>query len=199
MKMQNLFVREYKELFRMNFADDAVSIFFNSLTVPKIIDRNGVNKMVEIDTRIFGRIAIEDDKIIRFDHGILGFPDLREFTLIFNEDKGADSSIKWLQSLQEPGFALPVMNPDLVIPGYNPKFEADFLKPLGDNLDSENILMFVTVTVPKDITKTTVNLKAPIIVSIENLKAVQLICDDDEYSVKHAIYDQLMAQKTAQV
>ena len=36
--------------------------------------------MVEVNTRIFGRIAIEDDKIIRFDHGILGFPDLRDFT-----------------------------------------------------------------------------------------------------------------------
>ena len=154
--------------------------------------------MVEVNTRIFGRIAIEDDKIIRFDHGILGFPDLRDFTLIFNEEKGADSSIKWLQSLQEPGFALPVMNPDLVLQGYSPIFEEELLKPLGDNLDSENILMFVTVTVPKDITKTTVNLKAPIIVSIEKLKAVQLICDDESYSVKHAIYEQLMAQRSAQ-
>lgn len=154
--------------------------------------------MVEVNTRIFGMIAIEDEKIIRFDHGILGFPDLKDFTLIFNEEKGADSSIKWLQSLQEPAFAIPVMNPDLVIPGYSPKFDIDFLKPLGDNLDSENILMFVTVTVPKDITKTTVNLKAPIIVSVENRKAVQLISDDESYSVKHAIYDELMAQKTVQ-
>ena len=29
--------------------------------------------MVEVDTRIFGRIAIEDEKVIRFEHGILGF------------------------------------------------------------------------------------------------------------------------------
>ena len=93
---------------------------------------------------------------------------------------------------------MPVMNPDLVIPGYSPNFAADLLKPLGDNLDGENILMFVTVTVPKDITKTTVNLKAPIIISIENRKAVQLISDDDGYSVKHAIYDEIMAQKTVQ-
>ena len=154
--------------------------------------------MVEIDTRIFGRIAIEDEKVIRFEHGILGFPDLKDFTLIFNEDKGAESSIKWLQSLQEPAFAMPVMNPDLVIPGYSPKFSTYLLNPLGDNLDSENILMFVTVTVPKDITKTTVNLKAPIIVSIDNRKAVQLISDDDAYSVKHAIYEELMAQKAVQ-
>jgi flagellar assembly factor FliW len=55
--------------------------------------------------------------------------------------------------------------------------------------------MLVTVTVPKDITKTTVNLKAPIIISVENRKAVQLICDEDYYDVKHAIYDKIMAAK----
>ena len=35
-------------------------------------------------------------------------------------------------------------------------------------------------------------------VSVENRKAVQLISDDDAYSVKHAIYEQLMAQKAVQ-
>ena len=61
--------------------------------------------MVEVNTNAFGKIAIADDKIIRFEHGILGFPDLKEFTLIFNIDKGVESNIKWLQSLDEPNFA----------------------------------------------------------------------------------------------
>lgn len=152
--------------------------------------------MVEIETRAFGKIAIEEEKIIRFEHGILGFPDLKDFTLIYNIEKGSESSIKWLQSLQEPGFAMPVMNPELVMPGYTPQFDRDFLTPLGDNLDSENILMFVTVTVPSDVTQTTVNLKAPIIVSVDNRRAVQLICEDEQYSIKYAIYDDLMAHKT---
>lgn len=152
--------------------------------------------MVEIETRAFGKIAIEEEKIIRFEHGILGFPDLKDFTLIYNIEKGSESSIKWLQSLQEPGFAMPVMNPELVMPGYTPQFDRDFLTPLGDNLDSENILMFVTVTVPSDVTQTTVNLKAPIIVSVDNRRAVQLICEDEQYSIKHAIYDELMAHRT---
>ena len=124
--------------------------------------------MVEVNTKAFGRIAVEEDKLICFEHGILGFPDLKEFTLIYDTEKGQEAQIKWLQSMQEPGFALPVMNPDLVVQGYCPKFSEELLAPLGGNLDSENILMFVTVTVPKDITKTTVNLKAPIIVSVKN-------------------------------
>ena len=152
--------------------------------------------MVEITTKIFGQIAVEDDKIIHFDIGILGFPTLQDFTLIYDIDKGNEAAIKWLQSLQEPAFAMPVMNPELVVAGYNPKFQQELLAPLGDNLNSDNILMFVTVTIPKnDITKTTVNLKAPIIVSIDNRKAVQLINDDEAYSVKYAIYDILQARK----
>lgn len=152
---------------------------------------------MQITTKVFGEIVVDDDKMIHFPKGIIGFPDLKDFALIHDEEKGSDS-IHWLQSIQEPAFAMPVMNPDLVVAEYSPNFAADLLKPLGDNLDSENILMFVTVTVPKDITKTTVNLKAPIIVSVENRKAVQLISDDDAYSVKHAIYEQLMAQKAVQ-
>jgi flagellar assembly factor FliW len=151
--------------------------------------------MVELNTKAFGPIAVEEDKIVYFEHGILGFPDLKEFTLIYDDEKGADTPIKWLQSIDEPGFAMPVMNPELVIAGYAPNLERELLAPLGDNLASDNILIFVTVTVPKDIKKTTVNLKAPIIISIENRRAVQLICDDEGYDVKHAIYDRIMAAK----
>lgn len=151
--------------------------------------------MVEVTTRAFGKIAIEDEKIIRFEKGILGFPDLKDFTLIYDVEKGDEARIKWLQSIQEPSFAMPVMNPELVIHGYTPRFDRDLLSPLGENLDSENILMFVTVTVPKEIEKTTVNLRAPIIVSIDNRKAVQLIADNDGYEVKYSIYDSLMAAK----
>lgn len=154
--------------------------------------------MVEIDTRVFGKIAIEDEKIIRFEDGILGFPDMTDFTLIYDLDRGSDASIKWLQSINEPCFALPVMNPELVMPGYTPRFDKSLIESLGDNLDSENILIFVTVTIPKnDVTKTTVNLKAPIIVSVENRKAVQVITEGEAYSVKYAIYDVLQAQKKA--
>jgi flagellar assembly factor FliW len=151
--------------------------------------------MVELNTKAFGPIAVEDDKIVYFEHGILGFPDLKEFTLIYDDEKGADTPIKWLQSIDESGFAMPVMNPELVIAGYTPHLDQELLATLGDNLASDNILIFVTVTVPKDIKKTSVNLKAPIIISIENRRAVQLICDDEEYGVKHAIYDKIMAAK----
>ena len=154
--------------------------------------------MVEVNTRIFGNIKIEDSQVITFDKGILGFPDLKRFTLIYDVEKGKQATIKWLQSLDEPGFAIPVLDPDEVIDGYCPEFDRDLLKPLGDNLEPENILMFVTITVPKeDATKATVNLKAPIIISMDKNKAVQLICENEQYSIKYGIYDALQSRKKA--
>jgi len=149
--------------------------------------------MVEVKTRLFGTIQIEDDKLIHFEKGILGFPQLKTFTLIYDADKGKDSSIKWLQSMEEPGFAMPVMNPNLVVKEYCPQFDRDLLAPLGGEPTPDNTLLLVTVTVPKDVTATTVNLRAPIIINTDTLKAVQLINDDERYSIKYAIYDTLKA------
>ena len=68
---------------------------------------------MKINTKVFGEVEIADDKIIHFPSGIVGFPELTEFTLLHDEEKGA-GSIHWLQSIQEPGFAMPVMDPLLV-------------------------------------------------------------------------------------
>lgn len=42
---------------------------------------------MKLKTRVFGEIDIDDEKIITFENGIIGFPDLKRFTLIFNEEK----------------------------------------------------------------------------------------------------------------
>ena len=61
------------------------------------------------------------------------------------------------------------------------------LKPLGA-LNPEEILVLVTLTVPSDITKMTVNLQAPIIINAEEKKACQIIVDTDKYPVRFPIY-----------
>jgi len=50
------------------------------------------------------------------------------------------------------------------------------------------LAVFCTVTVPEDLTKMTINLKAPIIVNADTLKGVQLIADNEDYAVKYPIY-----------
>ena len=66
------------------------------------------------DTRFFGTIEIEDDKLIHFENGIIGFPQLKTFTLIFDGEKNDGRAISWLQSMEEPELALPVMDPLII-------------------------------------------------------------------------------------
>lgn len=146
-------------------------------------------------TKNFGEIEIADDKIIVFDKGIIGFPELREFALIYNEERGSNGgSIRWLQSMNRGDFAMPVMDPLVVDPSYNPQVDDELLKPLGE-MNPDAMLVLVTVTVPKDIKDITVNLKAPIVINGCNRTAAQLIVDGDEYKVKFPIYDILQMRK----
>ena len=149
---------------------------------------------MQILTKIFGEITIDDDKIIQFPKGIIGFPDLTEFTLVHDEEKGTES-IHWLQSIQEPAFAMPVMDPLLVCPEYNPEADDELLDVLGE-IVPEELLILVTVTVPKDLTKMSVNLKGPIVINAAEKKALQIIVEGDEYQVKYPIY-YILNQKKA--
>ena len=130
---------------------------------------------VKVDTRWFGTIDIDDEKIITFDLGVIGFEDCKKFTLIYDVDKGDEASIMWLQSLDEPELALPMLKPELIK-------EAD-------------LIVFCVLTVPADITKMTINFKAPIIVNADTLKGVQLIADNNDYEVRYPIYSILEERK----
>ncbi|MDE7257694.1 MAG: flagellar assembly protein FliW [Lachnospiraceae bacterium] len=151
---------------------------------------------MQITTKVFGEIMIDDDKIIHFPKGIIGFPDLTEFTLVHDEEKGTDS-IHWLQSIQEPAFAMPVMDPLIVCPDYNPEADDELFNVLGE-IKPEELLVLVTVTVPKDLTQMSVNLKGPIVINAAEKRALQIIVEGDEYKVKFPIYDILNKKKAGE-
>lgn len=151
---------------------------------------------MKIKTKIFGEIEIADDRIITFPSGIIGFPELTEFALLHDEESGS-GAMHWLQSVQEPAFAMPVMNPLIVMPDYNPEVEDELIKPLGELLPEE-ILVMVTVTVPSDLTKMSVNLKGPIIINASERKACQVIVEGEQYPVKFPVYDILNAKKAGE-
>ena len=91
---------------------------------------------------------------------------------------------------------MPVMDPLLVMPEYNPEVDDELLKGIGEIVEDE-LLVLVTVTVPSDLTKMTVNLKGPIVINAAEKKACQVIVEGENYLVKDPIYDILNAKKKA--
>lgn len=144
-------------------------------------------------TRLFGEIEIDESKIITFEDGIIGFPDMKKFTLIFDEEKEGRPSISWLQSMDEPEIAFPVMDPLFVCETYNPSVEEELLKNLG-TIKEDNLYVLVTVTVPQNIKELAVNLKAPIVINTDIRKASQIIVEDD-LPVRYRIYEILEEAK----
>ncbi len=152
---------------------------------------------MKINTRIFGEIEVADEKLITFENGIIGFPDLKHFTLLHDSEKGTDAGIRFLQSVEEPQFAMPVMDPLAVKPDYDPKVNDELLASLG-NLTPDNILVLVTVTIPSDLAKMSVNLQGPIVINVEEHKACQIIVEGNTYPVKFPIYDILQSGKAGE-
>lgn len=143
---------------------------------------------MKVQTKWFGEIEVGEEKIITFDKGIIGFEDWKKYTLVYDAEKEEDVSIIWLQAIDEPTLALPIMRPELVYENYDPIVEDEIIKTLGDIKDAD-LLVACALTVPEDLTKMTINLKAPIIINIDTMKGVQLIADNAEYLVRYPIYD----------
>lgn len=97
--------------------------------------------------------------------------------------------------MQEPQFALPVVNPLVIMSEYNPQVEDELLKPLG-NFENDDMLVLVTVTVPSDLTKMSVNLQGPIVINAATKKACQIIAEG--YDVKYPIYELLKSRKAGE-
>ena len=118
---------------------------------------------------------------------------MTEFALIHDQEK--EGGIQWLQSMQEPQFALPVVNPLVIMSEYNPQVEDELLKPLG-SFENDDMLVLVTVTVPSDLTKMSVNLQGPIVINAATKKACQIIAEG--YDVKYPIYELLKSRKAGE-
>ena len=59
---------------------------------------------MKLYSRRFGELIVPPEKVIRFERGIVGFPEYRRFSLVDVEET---SPFLWLVCLDEPEFGLP--------------------------------------------------------------------------------------------
>ena len=149
-----------------------------------------------VKTRHFGEVNLDEAKVLTFEDGLIGFENYKRYTIMYNNEEGGNNTISWLQSLDEPALALPVISPFSVMAEYNPIVEDEVLAPLGE-LTEENIMVLLTLSVPSDITKMSANLKAPLIINADTKKGCQIIAENPDYVIKYNIYEQAKKCKEA--
>lgn len=147
-----------------------------------------------IKTKCFGEVEIDDEKVIEFETGLLGFEQYKKYTLIFDSTAEEQPVISWLQCVEEPALALPVINPFMIKKDYNPVVEDEVFKNIGE-INDENLAVFIVLTVPADVKDMTANLRAPILINSDTRKGCQIIVENQEYQVRYEVYETLAKNK----
>lgn len=146
-----------------------------------------------INTDLFGEIVVDKTKIITFESGLPAFPDEKSFVILTNEDN-KEGVFFWLQSISNNSLTFALIDPFIIMPHYKPLFKEESITDLGEHRE-QDIYIYNIVSVPEEISNITANLKAPIIINIKNGKGKQVIVDNEEYSIRHNIFENLKKSK----
>lgn len=124
---------------------------------------------MKIKTNQFGEIEFNENLVIRFEDGILGFENYKEY-LLLREDNGL---FYWLTAVQEPEIVFPLFPIKSLVADYP---DIDGYEPYSVVRLNRN---------PADITA---NLKAPVYLDSENKRGIQKIIDTDRYQIDYKLF-----------
>ncbi|GIV07312.1 MAG: flagellar assembly protein FliW [Fimbriimonadales bacterium] len=148
---------------------------------------------MELETTRFGTINIQADDIITFEDGLVGLNQYRRFVLMQHDSEGP---FWWLQSAEEPSFALLLIDPWYFRPDYEvvlPESEVERLQ-LSESTPQA---VLTTVTIPSGKPHAmTSNLLAPIVINTALRIGRQVILNDERYHTRHPILQEMW--RTAQ-
>eukprot|EP01155_Anaeramoeba_flamelloides_P033021 Anaeramoba_flamelloidesa96161_9.p1 GENE.a96161_9~~a96161_9.p1 ORF type:complete len:146 (+),score=26.58 a96161_9:58-495(+) len=134
---------------------------------------------MKINTRQFGEVNIDGEKIINMPDGIPGFRQQKRYVVLEKKDT---SPFYLFQCVDEPNLSFVVMDPLRFYPEYTLAVK-DFDKTIKWEFGKEELSCFVIITIPKGKPKDmTANFMAPIVINNERKEGMQLILQGSPYS-----------------
>ena len=131
-----------------------------------------------VNTSRFGKVEVDDQRIITFPKGLLGFPRFKRYVLI---EPGEDNYFFWFQSVDAPDLAFVVTDPSLFVPTYRVPIKAEQMRELGiESLEEAQV--FVVVNKRQNVL--TGNLQGPLVISVTNKLGEQLVLSDRRYTTR---------------
>ncbi len=140
-----------------------------------------------VKTTRFGELQVNQEDVINFNEGLLGFESLKKFFVV---DPGDSTLILWLQSIDDSSIAFPIIEPKIFQPDYVARLlPADMNSVELDNI--ANARIYSILTIPSNVAEMSANLKAPIVINNSKKIARQIVLQDSKLSVKHEMYKEL--------
>jgi flagellar assembly factor FliW len=143
--------------------------------------RNGTESDMEIQTTRFGRLTVDDERIMTFPRGLLGFPNCTRMALI---QGGEGNYFFWLQCVDDPNLAFVVTDPSTFFKDYNVPIRPETATDL--NLaDPAGAQVFVICNKVGD--WLTGNLLGPIVVNLSNHLALQVVLTEKKWTTRQPL------------
>lgn len=139
---------------------------------------------MQIDTKYFGEVEINEADQVVFKQGLPGFLDEKAFILL-NFDQQAIFQV--LQSTQTPGLAFIVVDPFKFVSDYQLELDDQMVEHLEIN-EEKDVLIMSIVTLNDAVKTSTANLKAPIVINQVKGLAKQYIQPASDYTTKELIF-----------
>ena len=147
---------------------------------------------MQVLTKPYGKIEVDERQKIYFPAGILGFENLKDYLLL----DAAQQPFYWLQSLNVPELAFVMINPKIFRQNYLPGVLSSELEEIDlTATDPENSLIFAIVTIPEEHSKMTANLQGPIIINRKERIGRQCISTNSDFKTQHYILEELATVK----
>ena len=134
-----------------------------------------------IETSRFGQVEVDENRLITFEEGILGFPNEHDYALI---QTGEGSGFYWLQSADNKELAFVVCDPRLFVADYQVPVKLEELQKVGI-VEPSSAQVFIIVNKVDNLL--TGNLQGPLVVNVQNRRARQLVLSDKRYSTRHPL------------
>jgi flagellar assembly factor FliW len=132
----------------------------------------------------FGTLDIDEDSVLTFPSGLLGFPQSRRYVIL---DHDTEAPFKWLQSLDEPALAFVIIDPDLLLADYHIQVPDDALAEVQGSEESD-LATAVILTIPSDDPgRMTANLRGPLLMNQRTKLCKQLVLSD-EFPTRHPLF-----------
>lgn len=127
----------------------------------------------------FGPVSYHPENTVLFPKGLLGFETLREFIVMPRE---SDDPLVCLQSLEDSQVAFLTVDPKYYFPDYAVSVGKEDAEVLGmSHEDGTCLLTMITMHPDQSVT---LNLVAPIVYLPRTQRALQIVLERTEYSVR---------------
>ena len=141
----------------------------------------------------FGSVTVDGDATIEIPHGLIGFPRERRFVLLAPQP---GSPLAWLQSIDTPALAFPVLDGTTLPDGY-PGAPLDELARMA-GLDGQDVTLLVVAIVRANEPTMSVNLLAPIVVDVTTRRAAQVVLDATRWAPRAQIARPNVSSRSSQ-